>query len=272
VSQEGSSFASQRADESNGNLVIPALKISTGTSGVPLIVEDLFHLPLGSHCISFHTSREEASDRAVSFLEGAPEGQPAAYWVTDPALALYYNERLATRGASQVGCVQVMDHEQVKAVDGKLRPADEVLEFVGRHPGGVTGGADTISAYWGPENVAGHLEYEAWFEGQPRDDSRFLCPYDLRTVPVESAPRILRELGRHHSHAALSDSEEPAVRLLQLFVFGSPREMPRELQETLAWASSEGLVWIGAPHEEIRLSPSGERVVREWSRVTTIDW
>jgi MEDS: MEthanogen/methylotroph, DcmR Sensory domain len=243
-----------------------------GQTAMPVLLSDLAQLPTGSHCLSLHTDGEEAADHAVAFLAGTPEGQAAAYWVADSSLQAYYEERLAEEAPTQVGCVLLLSGEQVHVVDGKLRPVDEVRQFVAAHPEGVTGAGETLSIYWLPDNVPDHLEYEAWFDGLPRDRSRFLCPYDLRRVPSEDAPGILRELGRHHSHVVLSPSHEPAVRLLQLFVFETPAEVPFELSATLEWAIDSGFVEEGPSAEELRLTRVGAEVVHDWGQVTSIDW
>jgi hypothetical protein len=236
------------------------------------VLAELVHLPVGSHCISFHASQEEATDHAVDFLAGSPPGQAASYWVSDSAQQVACQEKLAVRAPSQVGCVRVLEEEQVRPTNGHLRPIDEVLRFVGSHPEGVTGGADTLSQRLTPGNVPDHLEYEAWFDRQPRDGSRFLCPYDLRRIPPDDAPATLRELGAHHSHAVLSSSPEPAVRLLQLFIFATPAELPPELDPTFGWAVRSGLIEVHGPTEEFTLSESGNQVVRDWSHVARIDW
>ncbi|HTT35705.1 MAG TPA: hypothetical protein VMH78_07555 [Thermoplasmata archaeon] len=236
------------------------------------LVESLLHLPLGSHCVSFHVSREEAADHATEFIAGSPPDKAASYWVSDPTLVAYYDERLSEIAPDQVGCVRALDHEQVESVDGRLRPVEEVRAFVGAHPEGVSGGADTLSQYLSPENVPEHLEYEAWFDEQSRDGSRFLCPYDLRRVPPDVAPMVLRELGQHHSHAVLSSSTEPAVKLLQLFVFATPAELPAILHETHAWARREGYLVESGPDQPLALSSKGEAEVARWSRATTVDW
>ncbi|MCI4362713.1 MAG: hypothetical protein L3K13_00160 [Thermoplasmata archaeon] len=229
-------------------------------------MEDLAHLGLGSHCVSFHASRDEAKDQAVDFLAGAPDGQAASYWVGEPTLKDYYSEELARRSPDHVGCVFILPGPQVRWIEDRLRPADEVLEFVGAHPEGVSGAAETITQYWAPENVPDHLEYESWFQDQPRDHSRFLCPYDLRRIPPEIAPGTLRELGRHHTHVALSASREPAARLLQLFIFGSTEKIPVALRESLEWALKTGLVVDRGGPDGLTITPEGETIVREWNR------
>ena len=239
---------------------------------MPEVVADPSELPLGSHCLSFHADATEAADHAVRFLAGSPEGLEPRYWVTDPEVASRYNERLASVAPAHVGCVSVLDHEQVHPVEGRLRPAPEIAEFVVAHPNGVTGGADTISDHWTVENIPEHLEYEAWFEGQPRRRSRFLCPYDLRRIPPALAPEVLRELGAHHSHVVLSSSDASAVRLLQLFIFGTPERLPAQLWESYRWAQEEGLLREGAPTEPLDLTELGADLVRQWSETATVDW
>jgi hypothetical protein len=237
---------------------------------MPKVLGDLSELPLGSHALGLYSGREEAAVQAMEFIAGAPTGQAPSFWVPDPETAEEYNRRLREAVPQHAGCVVPLDHPQVEPHGGKLRPATEILQFLSRHPDGVTAGADTLSRSWRPGNISERLEYEAWFEDQPRANSRFLCPYDLRTVPIEEAPAILSDLGRHHSHVVLSSSPEPAVRLLQLFVFGRLGEIPTEGRNDLEWAQSEGLVGRSAPDEPLRLSEAGRSVVREWAERTTV--
>lgn len=238
---------------------------------MPEVIDSLLRLPVGAHCLSLHASEVEAAEHAVEFLAGTPEGQSASYWVSEPSLQAYYQERLAERAPAQVGCVHVLEGEQVEPSDGGLRPVLPVREFVGGHPEGVTGGADTISLYWTRDTVPAHLEYERWFDAQPRGNSRFLCPYDLRTVPADGAPEVLRALGQHHSHAVLSGSTEPAIRLLELFVFGRPADLPPGLRGTYLWARAEGLIEDGPEETELALSGDGTRIVEEWGRRVRVD-
>ncbi len=239
---------------------------------MPVLLTSVADLPVGSHCLGLHASIDESADHAVEFLAGAPEGQAAAYWVADSALQSYYQDKLSQWAPEQVGCVMVLAGEQVHPVEGRLRPVEEVKEFVSQHPEGVTGGGETLSLYWTPDTVPDHLEYESWFDQQPRENSRFLCPYDLRLVPVPDAPEILRELGRHHSHVVLSPSAEPAVRLLQLFVFETATDVPAALAETLEWAVKEGFVRTDGPKGEMVLTSVGNDIVDAWAGVTSIDW
>jgi len=239
---------------------------------MPELVDDLVLLPTGSHCVAIHVTREEAADHAVAFIEGSAPDRATSYWVDTPSLAAYYTELLKERSPQHVGCVHVLEREHIEPQGGHLRPVEEISEFLRANPDGVTGGADTISRYWSLEDLPAHLEYEEWFQAQPRDRSRFLCPYDLRAVPVEEAPEVLRELGFHHSHVALSSSPEPAVRLLQLFLFGETDRLPRELEGTLAWAVESGYLDPGDAGSEFALTASGDRLVREWSRAAVIDW
>ena len=236
------------------------------------ILREIVHVPVGSHCISFYASREEAADQAVEFLAGSPAGQAASYWVGDDRLKQTYREKLLLRAPDRYGSVKVLETGQVRPVDGKLRPVDEVQAFVTAHPEGVTAGGDTITQHWSAETVPDYLEYEAWFDERPRESSRFLCPYDLRRVPGDDAPETLRKLGARHSHVVLSSSPDPAVRLLQLFLFPTPADLPPELLGTLDWAEGKGLIGSVDPSEEISLTDAGTEVVREWSRVARIDW
>lgn len=235
------------------------------------VVQDLRRLPAGSHCLGLHAGPEEAAEHAVLFIAGTPEGVEPSYWVGDPELADYYNERLAFHAPDHMGCVSALDREQLRSVDGRLRPVPEIQEFVSTHPEGVAGGADTISAYWTAENLPEHLEYEAWFHVQPRRRSRFLCPYDLRRIPLAPALHVLRQLGAHHSHVVLSASNEPAVRLLQLFVFATPADVPLPLKESHRWASEEQLLHAGSPTEPLSLTASGSELVRRWSEAAPVN-
>ncbi|HTW76331.1 MAG TPA: hypothetical protein VMG14_01000 [Thermoplasmata archaeon] len=239
---------------------------------MPQVLEDLAELPPGAHGLSFHSDSNEAQDHAVRFLSGAPKEAAASYWVATPEIAERYNERLASDLPERVGCVASLGHEQVEDHEGRLRPVGEVTEFVREHPDGVTAAADTISLFWDLESVPEHLEYEEWFQEQPRDRSRFLCPYDLRRVPADVAPDVLRDLGRHHTHVVLSSSPEPAVRLLQLFVFGTPSELPKQLGSELRWAREHRLVHAAGPDVPFELTEQGRVAVREWGERTTVDW
>ena len=236
------------------------------------VIEDLKELPRGSHCVSFHANREEAARNAISFLAGAPEGQAATYWVPDADLAAYYNLWLAREAPEHVGCVAILPHEQVENVSGKLRPTMEIRRFMDSHPEGVTASGETITRYWKPQNIPDHLEYEAWFQDQPKGSSRFLCPYDLRAVPPDLAPQVIRELAAHHSHVVLSTSREPGARLLQLFIFPTVEEIPEPAEGTLGWALKKDLVEIQRPIRELSLTTLGERVVKDWGERTTVDW
>ncbi len=236
------------------------------------VLEDPADLPLGSHALSFHASAEEARDHAIRFLSGTPDGMTAIYWVPDAAASAEYNAKLADVAPSHVGCVLPLGHSQVDWVDGNLRPAPEIRQFLGEHPGGVTAGGDTLTKYWHDDHVDEQVEYEMWFDAQPREDSRFICPYDLRRIGTENPPELLGELGRHHSHVVLSSSAEPAVRLLQLFIFPTAGELPPQLGEDLDWATEQGYIAAGDPMSALRLTPAGQEVVREWGGRTTVDW
>lgn len=239
---------------------------------MPVVLRDLAELPVGSHALGLYSERSEAADQAVQFVAGAPPEMAATFWVPSPELAKKYNDRLAAVAPDRVGCVAALDHEQVTPVEGKLRPTQEVTDFLSQHPDGVTAGGDTLSLYWDSASMSEHLEYEAWFDQQPRMHSRFLCPYDLRSVPPEDAPDVLRDLGRHHSHVVLSSSSEPAVRLLQLFIFGSSAELPDRLHGDHRWALEHGYVEETKAPTALELTPVGRELVREWGDRTVVDW
>jgi len=239
---------------------------------VPQVLDTPYEVPLGGHVLSFYSSDREASDQAVAFVSGAPEGLASVYFVDRKETADDYNARLERESPNHVGCVLFLEHEQVVSDGAHLRPAAEVVTFLGQHPDGVSAAGDTISRYWDAGSLPQHLEYERWFQEQPRASSRFLCPYDLRRVPADEAPGVLGELGKHHSHVVLSSSAEPAVRLLQLFVFGTPGDLPKDLGPDLEWAQGEGFVHDAAADEPLVLTPEGRSVVREWADRTTVDW
>ncbi len=236
------------------------------------VIEDLRGLPKGSHALSFHASDREARDRAVRFIQGAPEGQRAAYWVEDEALKAEYDRRLAEAAPLQVGCVGILPEGQIENTPAGLRPVAAVREFVVAHPEGVTAGADTLFRHWDPQDPRPVLEYEEWFDGLARDQSRFLCPYDLRKLPSSdagTAARSIRELASHHSHVALSETEDPALRLLQLFVFASEDEIPDALRSAFREASAGGLIESGGSEGPFFLTAAGEAVVADWSQSMT---
>jgi hypothetical protein len=239
---------------------------------MPTVVEDLKQLPRGSHALTLHASREEAARHAVEFIVGAPDSGATSYWVPDSDMAKYYSLWLAREAPDHVGCVAILSHEQVEEVDGKLRPAEEIRQFLGDHPDGVSACGETITRYWSRESIPAHLEYEAWFQSQPMAASRFMCPYDLRAIPPDIAPSVLRDLGAHHSHVALSTSTEPGARLLQLFIFPTVEDIPESTDGVLGWALRKDLVEIERPIRELSLTPAGEKVVREWGERTTVDW
>jgi hypothetical protein len=240
---------------------------------MPEVVDLAAELPIGSHTLSLHASSREAKEHAVSFLSGTPPGQSASYWIGDGDQLPEYQSELETQDPAHVGCVAILPHEQVVAQkDGRLRPAAEVQAFLHDHPEGVTAGGDTLSLYWTDRTIPAHLEYEAWISGQPMERSRLICPYDLRRVPPDQAPHVLRELGEHHSHVVLSGSGQPAVRLLQLFVFPDASRLHESLHDTLDWALKAGLVRLDAAGRELSLTDAGEELVAEWSHQTTVDW
>jgi hypothetical protein len=229
------------------------------------LTDELATLPTGSHCVSLHTTQDEAADHAASFLAGTPSEQAASYWVPTGGLLPLYRSKVGARRPDRVTSVRVLVGPQVERVEGKLRPVEQVLEFVGRHPEGVTAGAETISWYWTADDIRDHLEYEEWFQSLPRGRSRFLCPYDLRRVPAADAPEILAELGAQHTHVALSPSNDDIVQMLQVFVFGTFDRVPRQFEEAVAWAVESGFVTVRDADGAMSLTRSGVAAVSDWS-------
>lgn len=236
----------------------------------PEVLESAEEAPTGCHVLSFYAGPAEAARHAAEFLHGAPDGQTAQYWVANRAGAEFYAAAAGDRAPSHVGCVAILPTEQVELVEGRLRPVGEIRRFLASHPEGVSAGADTISLCWGAEDLDAHLEYERWFQAQPRSRSRFLCPYDVHTVPPGDPVSTVRELAAHHTHLVLSDSDEPGVRLLQLFVFATAPEVPAALAATLDWATREGLVALEGSDQTLTLTPEGEHLVREWGDRSSI--
>jgi hypothetical protein len=246
----------------------PPMFLITGSTLLPYsmaqMLADLASLPVGSHCVSFYAGPEEAANQAVRFLAGSPWGMTTSFWVDDPKVAADYNARLSEASPEHVGCVIALGHEQVERVDGKLRPAREIFDFFQEHPEGVSAGGDTLSLYWTPANLLDHLEYEEWFQTQPRDGSRFLCPYDLRRIPLDRVAETLGQLRRLHSHIVLSQSPEPAVRLLQLLVFGTAADLPPRFEPELRSAQSAGLIRSTTSGGPLELTAAGREFVRAW--------
>jgi hypothetical protein len=141
---------------------------------------------------------------------------------------------------------------------------------VAEHPEGVTAAAETLTRYWRPHNVQDHVEYEAWFNRQPWRNSRFLCPYDLRRIPPDAAPRLLRALASQHTHVVLSRAADPAGWLLQLFAFGAPEGLPEEMRSILDWADESGWVRVDTRSGELGLTAAGRHMVLDWYRAPVV--
>jgi hypothetical protein len=232
---------------------------------MPELVEDLSELPQGSHCLSLHLGRREAAEHAASFLAGTVDGQTASYWVGDSEAAESTRAAVLEQCPEHIGCVAILPHEQVEPDAGRLRPAHEIKEFLREHPGGVTAAGETLTMYWAPESMPAHLEYETWFQEQPRDSCRFMCPYDLRMIPAHLAPEVLRDLGAHHSHIALSSTRDPVAQTLELFVFPSAADLPSPLRMTLERSLNAGWVSLNEASGRLSLTSAGEEVVQQWS-------
>ncbi len=61
------------------------------------------------------------------------------------------------------------------------------------------------------------------------------------------------------------------MKLLQLFVFRTPAEVPPDLRETLLWAMNSGFVSVVGPHDEFSITPEGEKSLRAWSKSGIVD-
>lgn len=208
----------------------------------PTLLEDLSTLPPGSHCLALHASREELAEQAASFLAGAEDPDRTTFWVADDRLLAYARQKVRTRAPALEGRVLRLDGPQVVSEGELLRPAPEIVRFIRAHPEGVTAGAATITTYWSRESVPAHLEYEDWFQDAPRAGCRYLCPYDLRRIPVEMAAEVLPTLARKHTHLVLSKVHGPAPELLQLLLFTRGPRAPPALEGAQAWAIREGLL------------------------------
>jgi hypothetical protein len=232
---------------------------------MPEVVEDLADLPLNSHCLSLHVGKEEAAEHAAEFLAGARKWQASAYWVPDVDTSESCTRKVTEIAPERASSVAVLPHEQVEFTAGTLRPATEIRRFIESHPEGVTAAGETITRYWTSGTIPEHLEYESWFDQQPRDRSRFLCPYDLRMIPPHLAPAVLRDLGSHHTHVALSAATDPTAQLLQLFVFSTTHDLPAAMLATFEEALEAGLLAVNGPAGEFDLTPKGGAWVQRWS-------
>lgn len=231
---------------------------STPLSPFPELISDLSKLPTGSHCLELFASEEEAADRAAAFLAGAEDPEATSYWVADDRLVALNRKHVARRDPRHEGNVHRLRGPQVVRREGVLRPTGEIIRFVKDHPEGVTGGAAAITGYWTREEIPAYLEYEEWFHRQARGRSRFLCPYDLRKVPVDLAAEVLPELARHHSHLVVSSVRQPAALLVQLLVFPSAESVPEEHRKVLDWAVREGLLGLEGHEKRPVLARKGE--------------
>lgn len=214
---------------------------SSGTE-FPALLSDLRALPPGSHCLEFYASEDEAAEHAAAFLAGAEDPNATSYWVADDRLLAFNRDLVARRTPGREENVRRLRGPQVVRREGLLRPTAEILRFVQQHPEGVSGAAATITRYWTREEIPAYLEYEAWFHEQARDRSRFLCPYDLRRVPVDMAAEVLPRLAEQHSHLVVSSARHPMALLVQLLVFPNRDRVPEAQREVLAWALRDGLL------------------------------
>ncbi len=228
----------------------------------PTVLEDPEQLPPGSHCLSLYASDEEAALRAAAFLAGAEDPSRATYYVSGERLLAYTRRHVRARSPRLAQRVRDLGGPQTVREGPYFRPAAEVVRFVREHPEGVSTGGQTITQYWSRETIAGHLEYEQWFQQQPREGSRFLCPYDLREVPVDLAPRVLANLALHHSHIIFSTAPEPASQVLQLATSPRLEEMSPTLERSARWCLQEGFATVEAGSGTLTLAERGESFAR----------
>jgi hypothetical protein len=227
------------------------------------VIETADRVPLGSHALAVYATPEEATHLLAAFASGAPRGQPTRLFVSDEEQARA--QRLAI-GAGPTEHLKVLPEGQAVLSEGRLRPAPAVRDFVEAHGEGVTAAGDTVSRHLTSSNARLFMEYEHWFDRQPRTRSRFLCPYDLRLLPTDQAPSILRSLAQHHSYVVLSGCRDPDIQLLQLFLFERQVPPPAPLASSLSWALAEKLVVRYPLTDRLGLTPDGQRIVRAGSR------
>ena len=228
--------------------------------GIAEVVADVSSdLPRGSHAVAFYAGEEERAEVASRFISGAPVGQAVGFWVLDFRTDGQDNDRLGSRlritwGASRRSARRRSSPARV-AFGPWPRFADSCRTTRRASRAGRTPSRTTSRTRTPPS----HLKYESWFQSLPREASRFLCPYALRRIPPESAPEIMRELGKDHSHVVLSSSPGPAVRLLQLFLFTSSAESPERAHAELRWARNRGSVYLARRRDTLELTPAGRR-------------
>lgn len=208
-----------------------------------VLLNDLAEMPAGSHALALHDSAAEGAEHATAFLCSAPDPSSCSYWVDDPRLLELYRARVARSGPDRSGSVRLLPGSQVEPFGSRLRPVREVREFVGSHPKGVSVAAESTSRALNFESLPKFEEYERWLGRQPNRVSRYLCPYDLRRVPLDHAPSLMRALGEAHTHLLLSWTEDLVLRLLEVFLFATPNGVPEGLQGTLEQARDAG--WLG---------------------------
>jgi hypothetical protein len=223
-------------------------------------------VPVGAHCLSLHATQEEAADHAAAFLSGSPPEHATSYWVAQAGLVPLYRERIGAVDPRHVRSIRVLAGPQVHRVDHRLRPVEEITSFFERHPEGATCGADTITWYWTPDDIRDHLEYEQWFQLQPRVRNRFLCPYDLRRIPLDDAVPVLRELADHHSHLVFSRDRQNPIRLLQLMIFVNTDDIPTTMSSDLDWAVDAGYATVGDETGSLSPTLTGRDLLESWGR------
>jgi hypothetical protein len=230
-------------------------------------VSEAKDLPHGCHALGLYATPEEAAELTTDFLIGAPVDQAAKVFVPDEEREAVDLKAIERRAPGRRGSLERLPAGQVARAEGHLRPVPAVRDFVAAHPEGVTAAGDTLSLETSLAHSEELLEYESWFDEQPRERSRFMCPYDLRLIPVDQAPEFLRGLARVHSHVVLSRTPDPEVRLLQVFLFDSLEDPPSEVAESIQWAVDSGYLYRRHPEGALELTPWGSVLLERWSQV-----
>lgn len=233
--------------------------MSSPSNGYSEVLDDPADLPIGCHAFSFHASVEEAADHASGHLWNSPTIDQGAYWIGTGRPRAPYEEAILRRRPEMLTALRSLETPSTEATDGALRPIKEVVAWVENHPDGVVAAAETLSWYWDPIHAPMNIAYEQWFHTLERRHSRFLCPYDLRRVPIGVAGLVLPKLRRVHTHLVLSTDRRPEIRVMQLLAFQGESELPELLAGDMERGILEGHFDRGAPGAGLRLTPLGVR-------------
>ncbi|MDE1820185.1 MAG: hypothetical protein KGJ23_07420 [Euryarchaeota archaeon] len=234
----------------------------------PIILDEPSRLPVGGHALSMFASDQEGADHAASFLSGGKEPASSSFWVGEASAFEVYQravERSAPRFVESLHALKGAHVEWVGTDRRALRPIPEVLQFLQEHPQGLSAGANTLSHFWSPTDMPAFLEYENWIQQLPHAEARLLCPYDLRRIPVASAPTVVSTLARRHDHLVLSRTQDPLLTMLELFLFRKEAEVPPSLRPALERGLEDR--WVqSAPEGGFEWTARGEHFVEALAR------